>query len=110
MNRITIASLLAAVLAVPAGTAGFYLSKSPPPLPCFAAASGAYRMTDSARANVIVRIDNTAASPPCGWQVVDDPAIARFRGGGRERRRRCLRCHQCHQDRSDRSGRAGSRT
>lgn len=78
MNRITIAGLLAAVLALPAGAAGFYLSKSPPPLPCFAAASGAYRMTDSAVANVTVRIDNGAPSPSLRLQVVDDPAIADF--------------------------------
>jgi len=78
MNRITIAGLLAAVLAVPAGAAGFYLSKSPPPLPCFAAASGAYRMTDSAVANVTVHIDNSAPSPSLRLQVVDDPAIADF--------------------------------
>lgn len=78
MNRITIAGLLAAVLVVPTGAAGFYLSKSPPPLPCFAAASGAYRMTDSAVANVTVRIDNSAPSPSLRLQVVDDPAIADF--------------------------------
>jgi hypothetical protein len=78
MNRTTIAGLLAVVVAVPAGAAGFYLSKSPPPLPCFAAASGAYRMTDSAVADVTVRIDNSAASPSLRLQVVDDPAIADF--------------------------------
>jgi len=77
MNRIRIAALLSLVIAVPAGAAGFFLEKRQPPQPCFAAPTGAYRIS-AGPADYTVRIDNAAANPALRMQIVDDPAIADF--------------------------------
>lgn len=77
MNRITAATILGLIAAVPAGAAGVYFGAAPDTTPCFSAPTGAFRITDKA-ADYTVRIDNAATSPSLRLQAVDDPAIADF--------------------------------
>lgn len=77
MNRITTATILGLIAAVPAGAAGVYFGAVPDTAPCFSAPTGAVRITDKA-ADYTVRIDNAAENPSLRLQVVDDPAIADF--------------------------------
>ena len=76
MKRPHIAALLVLIVAIPAATAGSLFSSSAPP--CFIAGASGYRISNSATANVTVRIDNTAAKPDLRLQLVDDPAAADF--------------------------------
>ena len=68
--------MLVLIVAIPAATAGSLFSSNAPP--CFIAGTSGYRISDSATANVTVRIDNTAAQPDLRLQLVDDPAAADF--------------------------------
>jgi hypothetical protein len=78
MKRIQAASLLALMAAVPAAPR-FFLTSHPSTIqPCYVAGAAAYRFSDSAPADVTVRIDNNAARPDLRMQVVDDPAQADF--------------------------------
>ena len=77
MNRITVATIFGLAAAVPAGAAGVYLSKPADTAPCFAAPTGAFRITDKA-ADYTVRVEAADADPSLRLQLVDDPAIADF--------------------------------
>ncbi|MGH6666048.1 MAG: hypothetical protein ACREB2_14290 [Pseudolabrys sp.] len=76
MTRTHIAALLALAVAIPAATAAAFHSSGT--RPCFSAGASGYRISDSAPANVTVRIDNMAATPDLRLQLVDDPAAADF--------------------------------
>ncbi len=76
MKRTHIATLLAAVVTIPAVAAGAFLSSNAQP--CFIAGDIGYRISDGAAANVTVRIDNTAANPNLRLQQVDDSTMADF--------------------------------
>jgi hypothetical protein len=78
MTRIHAASLLVLLVAVPAATAGSYLTSSTSPSPCFSDGNAAYQISGSKSADFIVRIDNAAPSPSLSMQLVDDPATADF--------------------------------
>jgi hypothetical protein len=79
MTRTHLISLMALVVAVPAATAGSYLSSgSPRATPCFAASDATYKLSGDAAADFTVRIDNAAPSPSLRMQIVDDPAAADF--------------------------------
>jgi hypothetical protein len=79
MKRTHLISLMALVIAVPAATAGSFLSSSSPgAAPCFAASNATYRLSGDAAADYTVRIDNAAVSPSLRMQMVDDPAAADF--------------------------------
>lgn len=77
MNRITVATIFGLVAAVPAGAAGVYFTNPADTTPCFAAPTGAFRITDKA-ADYTVRVEDVAADPSLRLQIVDDPAIADF--------------------------------
>jgi hypothetical protein len=76
MKRIHVVALLALIVAIPAATAASFLA--PGSKPCFIAGSTGYRISDSASANLTVRIDNAAAKPDLRMQLVDDAASADF--------------------------------
>jgi hypothetical protein len=76
MKRTHVAALLALIVAIPAATAGSFLASGSKP--CFIAGSTGYRISDSASANLTVRIDNAAAKPDLRMQLVDDAASADF--------------------------------
>ena len=77
MTRTHIVSLLALIIAVPAATASsFFTSTSTKP--CFIAGNAGYEISPSAKADYVVRIDNSAPSPSLRMQVVDNPAAADF--------------------------------
>jgi hypothetical protein len=76
MTRTHIASLLVLIVALPAAAVGTFFSSSAKP--CFAAGNTAYRISDSASADVTVRIDNAAPAPSLHMQLADDPAAADF--------------------------------
>jgi hypothetical protein len=79
MKRTHLISLMALVIAVPAATAGSFLSSgSSGAAPCFAASNATYRLSGDAAADYTVRIDNAAVSPSLRMQMVDDPAAADF--------------------------------
>jgi len=79
MKRAHIISLMTLVVAVPAATAGSYLSSgSARATPCFAASNATYKLSGDAAADFTVRIDNAASSPSLRMQIVDDPAAADF--------------------------------
>lgn len=79
MKRTHLISLMALVIAVPAATAGSFLSSgSSGATPCFAASNATYRLSGDAAADYTVRIDNAAVSPSLRMQMVDDPAAADF--------------------------------
>jgi hypothetical protein len=76
MTRTHLAALLLFAAAIPAAaTASFFTSSEKP---CFIAGSTGYRVSDSAAANVTVRIDNAAAMPDLRLQLIDDAAAADF--------------------------------
>jgi len=76
MTRIHIAALIVLVVAIPAATAGSFFASNDKP--CFIAGATGYQISDSASADVTVRIDNTAAQPNLRMQLVDDSAAADF--------------------------------
>jgi len=76
MKRTHTAALLALVVAIPAATAGSFVASND--TPCFIADDTGYRISDSAAANVTVRIDNAAAKPDLRLQLIDDAAAADF--------------------------------
>ena len=78
MTRTNLASLMVLVIGVPAAAAASFFSSSTREPPCFVAGHTAYRMAGDTRADVTVRIDNSAAHPALRMQVVDDPAAADF--------------------------------
>lgn len=79
MNRTHAISLMALAVAVPAAAAGsFFTASTPNAAPCFVSGDAAYRLSASAAADYIVRVDNTAANPDLRLQLVDDPAAADF--------------------------------
>ena len=81
MRRLHIGLLLAAVVAIPAGTAGAYYGisiKTATEKPCFIAGNAGYKLSAHGDARHIVRIDNQAALPHLRMQLVDDPAAADF--------------------------------
>lgn len=79
MKRTHLISLMALVIAVPAATAGSFLSSgSSGAVPCFAASNATYKLSGDAAADYTVRIDNAAVSPSLRMQMVDDPAAADF--------------------------------
>jgi len=75
MKRTHTAVLLALVVAVPTAASTLFVSGSKP---CFIAGDTGYRMSDSAAANITVRIDNAAAKPDLRLQLTDDAAAADF--------------------------------
>ena len=76
MTRTHVAALLVLAAAIPAATAASFFASSDKP--CFIAGATGYRISDSASANVTVRIDNAAAKPDLRLQLVDDAAAADF--------------------------------
>jgi len=76
MTRTHFAALLVFVIAVPAAIAVSFSASDD--APCFIAGNTGYRMSDSASANVTVRIDNAAAKPDLRVQLIDDAAAADF--------------------------------
>ena len=81
MRRLHIGLLLAAVVAIPAATAGAYYGisiKTAAEKPCFIAGNAGYKLSARGDARHIVRIDNQAALPHLRMQLVDDPAAADF--------------------------------
>lgn len=76
MKRTHAAALLALLVVIPAATAGSLFA--PSEKPCFAAGDTAYRISDSAAAEVTVRIDNAAANPDLRMQLTDNAAAADF--------------------------------
>lgn len=81
MRRTHIGLLLAAVVAIPAVTAGTYFAssfKTAGEKPCFIAGNAGYKLSATGNARHIVRIDNQAAMPHLRMQLVDDPAAADF--------------------------------
>ena len=76
MTRTRIAALIVLIVAISAATAGSFFP--PSDQPCFIDGASGYRITDSASANVTVRVDNTAAKPDLRMQLVDDAAVADF--------------------------------
>jgi hypothetical protein len=76
MTRTHIAALMVLAVAIPAATAGSFLASGDKP--CFIAGAAGYRISESAAADVTVRIDNTAARPNLRMQLVDDSAAADF--------------------------------
>ena len=76
MKRARAISLMALIAAIPAATAGSFFASNT--APCFADGNFAYRLSGSARADVVVRIDNAAAHPSLRMEIVDDPAAADF--------------------------------
>jgi hypothetical protein len=76
MKRTHIAALLVLIVAVPAAAAGSFFSSNAKP--CFIAGDSGYRFSDSAAADVTVRIASTAAAPSLRMQLIDDAAAADF--------------------------------
>ena len=76
MTRTHIAALLVLAAAIPATAAGSYFTASEKP--CFAAGAASYCISDSASADITVRIDNAAAQPDLRMQIIDDAAVADF--------------------------------
>ncbi len=72
MTRPHIVALLAVAIAI----AGSFSASND--RPCFITGNTGYRMSDSASANVTVRIDNAAAKPDLRVQLIDDAAAADF--------------------------------
>ncbi len=76
MTRTHIAALVVVAVAVPAAIAGSFSASND--APCFVAGNTGYRMSDTASANITVRIDNAAAKPDLRVQLTDDAAAADF--------------------------------
>ena len=76
MTRTRIAALLVLAAAIPATAAGSFFTASEKP--CFAAGAASYRISDSASADITVRIDNAAAQADLRMQLIDDAALADF--------------------------------
>ncbi len=76
MTRTHIAALLVLAAAIPATTAGSFFA--PSERPCLVAGASGYRISDSAAADLTVRIDNAAENPNLRMQLVDDAAAADF--------------------------------
>jgi len=76
MRRTHIAALLVVIVAVPAAAAGSFFSSAA--RTCFAAGNIGYRFSDSAPANLTVRIAGAAERPNLRVQLVEDAAIADF--------------------------------
>jgi fructose-specific component phosphotransferase system IIB-like protein len=79
MTRTHICALVALAVVMPAAAATSYFVTNPAPKPpCLLAGEAAYRVTGSATADYIVRIDNADESAALRMQMVDDPAEADF--------------------------------